>query len=66
MEATPWLTKVCFVGFMAVFDVCFRGSSVSYFSPFVILVVVASDRVGVELHGSELYHWFVGDAIGAW
>ena len=31
----------------------------------VVLLVVVGDKLGVELHGSELYNWFVGDAIGA-
>ena len=66
MEATPWLTKVSFVVFMAVFDVYFHGLTFSYFSPFAILLVVAVDRVSVGIHGAEIYHWFVSNAIGVW
>ena len=42
---TPLLMKVSFVVFMKVFDVYFHGLTVAYFSPFVVLLVVASDRV---------------------
>ena len=62
MESTPWLTKVCFIGFMTSFDVCFMAHSVSYFSSLVVLVV-AGDEVGEEWDGSELRCQFKDDAI---
>ena len=62
MEKTPWLTKVCFVGFMTSFDFFFVAHSVSYFSSLIVLVV-AGDRVGEEWDGSELRYQFKDDAI---
>ena len=62
MEATPWLTKVCFIAFMKKFDVCFMAHLVSYFSSLIVLVV-AGDRVGKEWDGSELRCEFKDDAI---
>ena len=54
MEANPWLTKVFFVGFMTTFDVCFMDHIVSYFLSLIVLVV-ASVRVGKEWDGSQLH-----------
>ena len=62
MEATPWLTKVFFIGFMTTFDVCFVAQSISYLSSLVVLVV-AGDRVGEEWDGSDLCCQFKDDAI---
>ena len=62
MKATPWLMKLCFIGFMTMFDVCFVAHSVSYFSSLVILVV-AGDKVFKEWDGSGFGCLFKDDAI---